>query len=53
MQKKSNNSNFEIEFIVPKGMEALDLSNLSYNDVIFNDKINYVIEDARVVGHNT
>lgn len=50
--KKSNTtSNFEIKFIVSKGMEALDLSNLSYNEVIFNDKINYIIEDAQLIGN--
>lgn len=53
LAKTSNSNPFEIEFLVPEGMEALDLSNLPYNEVIFNDGISYIIEDARIVGQNT
>lgn len=36
-----------------RGLNAIDLSNLIYKEVLFNDKCEYEIEDAWMEGHNT
>ena len=41
-----SHSSVLIEFMVPKGVHALDLSSTIYQEVIFNDKCEYVIERA-------
>ena len=52
-ENNNNRKDYEFEFIVKAGTQGLDLSNLPYNEVIFNDKVEYVIEQAYVIGNNT